>query len=374
MVSKIFPFSCLIALLLFATACKDDEGSTSGVDFNEREMLENYGKNVIYPAYASFEQKAQVLQTRVDAFADAPSEANLTEAQNALKETWISWQGISLFEFGPAADLGLSMSINNFPTRYPKIDNAVQSGTWDINGLYAGDMRGMPALDYLLFSESGDNAEVLSRYTSSEQADNRKRFAKEVAAHLHTQATAVRTAWAPESGNYLGSFITNTGNSASSALSLLVNNFVQGFEVIKNQKIRTPLGLLSQDGQPIPRAVEAYYSSYSLPLIQANLESVTRVFNGTYASGDGPGLADYLKAHHAAGNTEEDLAAAINAQLQSINSAVDAISGPLRQAVTAQPQVVEAAYMEMANIMALLKADMPSALSVQITYIDNDGD
>jgi predicted lipoprotein len=374
MLRKLFPFSYLIALLLFATACNDDEGSTSGVDFNEREMLENYGKNVIYPAYANFEQQTQELQESIDAFTAAPTEATLTAAQDALKETWITWQGVNLFEFGPAADMGLRMSINNFPTRYPKIDNAVQGGTWDINGLYSGDMRGMPALDYLLFSETGSNAEVLNRYTSSEQAENWKNFAKEVAAHLHTQAAAVRTAWAPDGGNYLGTFITNTGNSASSGLSLLVNNFVQGFEVIKNQKIRTPAGLLSQDGQPIPRAVEAYYSSYSLPLIKANLEAVKRVFNGTYASGDGPGLADYLQAHHAAGNTEEDIAAAINTQLQSISSAVEAIPGPLRQAVGTHRSVVEAAYLEMANIMSLLKADMPSALSVQITYTDNDGD
>lgn len=374
MAQKIFPLSWLLALLLLAAACNKDEGSNTGVDFNEREMLENYGQNVIYPAYAAFEQKTGELQNSIDAFAASPTEATLTVAQNALKEAWLSWQGVQMFEFGPAQELALRMSINNFPTQYPKIDNAIQSGTWDVNSLYGGDMRGMPALDYLLFSETGDNSLVLNRYTSSEKAANWKRYAKDVAGHLNTQATAVRTAWAPEGGNYLGTFITNTGNSATSALSLLVNNFVRGFEVTKNQRVRDPLGEQSVNGQPIPRAVEAYYSGYSLPLIQANLEATQRIFNGSYASGDGPGLADFLAAHRAAGNTEVNLANTINEQFESIKTAVNAIPGPLREAVVQSPAVVKSAYTEMTEIMPLIKGDMTSALSVTITYQDTDGD
>lgn len=368
-------FFCLLALLTLATACKDDGGNTNGsVDFDESAMLENYGQNVIYPAYAFFETKTSSLQSSISSFTTDPTEASLLAAQNALKDTWLAWQGISGFEFGPAEELGLRMSINNFPTRYPKIDNAVQTGSWDINGLYSGDMRGMPALDYLLFSETGDNSQILERFTTNANAANWQRFTNEVAAHLHAQAVAVHNGWDPQDGNYLGTFISTTGNSASSSLSLLVNNFIMGFEVIKNQKTRNPLGLLSQDGQPIPRAVEAYYSAYSLPLMQANLEAVQNIFNGTYASGDGPGLADYLAAHHAAGNTEVNLAEAINSQFEAIKAAVNNIPPPLREAVVDNPQAVQTAYTEMTNIMSMLKADMPSTLSVQITYQDNDGD
>lgn len=365
----------LLAFLAVATACKDDGGSTSGsVDFDERAMLENYGQNLIYPAYANFESETSSLASSINTFTASPTEASLQAAQAAFKETWLAWQGISGFEFGPAEELGLRMNINFFPTRYPKIDNAIQSGSWDINGLYSGDMRGMPALDYLLFSETGDNSLILERFTTDTNAAQWQRFTNEVAEHLHAQASAVHTGWNPEGGNYLGTFISTTGNSASSSLSLLVNNFIMGFEVIKNQKTRNPLGLLSQDGQPIPRAVEAYYSAYSLPLMKENLEAVQRSFHGTYASGDGPGLADYLAAHHAAGNTEVNLAEAINTQFDAIKAAVNNIPPPLREAVVSNPQAVETAYAEMANIMSLLKADMPSALSVQITYQDNDGD
>ncbi|EMR04183.1 imelysin family protein [Cesiribacter andamanensis] len=374
MINKLLPLPLLL-LLLLAVACKDDTGETQRVDFDEAAMLDNYGSNILLPGYAFLQQKTQDLQSRVADFTAAPTEASLLAVQQAHQQAWLAWQGINLYEFGPAEQLNLRRNISTFPTQYPKIINAVQSGSWDVNGLYANDIRGFAALDFLLYSENGDGGAILERFTTSTHAANWKAFLTDVSQHLHAQTSELYQQWSPTGGNYLGTFITNTGNSASSSLSLLVNQLVQGFEQIKNKKIREPLGLMAIDGQPVPRAVEAYYSSYSLPLILANLQAVENMVEGTYASGEGLGLADYLEAHHAAGNTQTNLAEEIRAQLQLINAKVAAIPAPLHQAVLNQPQLVNEAYTEMVNLMPLIKADLPSALSVRIEdYGDTDGD
>lgn len=370
---------CLFpALLLLAAACNDDQSTSGGVDFDERAMLENYGNNLIFPAYADFQQRTESLQATINTFTENPTASTLAAAQQAVKESWLHWQDVSVWEFGPAEQLGLRKNINTFPISVPKIANALSSGTWDMNGLYSNEIRGFGALDYLLFSPEGDNSHILARYTGNENAATWKQFLKDVTTHLHVQATAVHTQWSPDGGNYLGTFITNTGNSRSSSLGLLVNQLNQGFEYIKTFKLGLPLGkVLTTNGQPIPEAVEAYHSGYSLELMQRNLKAVENTFRGTYASGDGPGLEEYLNAHHAAGNTGgEDVAAKIDAQFVKIYEAVNAIPAPLREAVTnnAEGSPASVAMKEMQNLVPLTKSRLSSILSVEITYVDNDGD
>ena len=373
MIKKLLPLFLL--LFVFTTACKDEEGGKNAVDFDERAMLDNYGKNLIFPAYASLNQKTELLQTKVNAFVQLPTEASLTEAQNALKDAWLAWQHVSMFEFGPAATLGLRKNIAHFPTRSTKINNAIAAGSWDLNSLYAYEMKGFAALDYLLFPGLADQTNVVGRYTTDVNSTNWKQYLQAVTNDLQAKTAAVHQQWKPDGGNYLGTFITNTGNTASSSTSLLVNQLIQGFEVIKNRKIREPLGLLSIDGQPAPRNVEAYFSGYSLPLLTASVQAVENIIEGNFASGEGLGLADYLQAHYKAGNTQTDLAAELRAQLQEIKTAVNAIPEPLQQAVVNNKALVNAAYDEMVFLMPLLKGDLPSTLSIKVEdYGDIDGD
>ena len=374
MMKKILHLSLVFSLLLMG-ACKDNESGTKRVDFDERAMLENYGDNLILPGYALLRQRTETLRTRVQEFVATPTEVSLAAAQQAHRDAWLAWQGVSIYEFGPGLELNLRRNINTFPTQYPKINTAIQSGNWDINGLYSHDIRGFSALDYLLYSETGDHTAILERFTTNAQAANWKRFAQDVATHLHTQAEAAYNKWSPAGGNYLGTFNTNTGNSASNSLSLLVNQIIQGFEVTKNKRVREPLGLESIDNQPAPRNVEAFYSGLSKELLLANLQAMENILKGTYASGDGLGLTDYLQAHYTAGNTQTDLAKEIDEQLQVLQDGVSALTVPLRVSVVENREELTRLYNEMVSFIALIKADMPSVLSVRVEdYGDIDGD
>lgn len=368
-------YSFLFALLLGLglLSCTEESGKETEVKFDRQAMLTNIGQNVIFPAYANFNQKANALELAVHDFTEAPDLASLSAAQEALKAAYRAWQKVYLYEFGPAEAVALRMSVNTFPTDFPAIENNITNGSWNLNFVSSLNKKGLPALDYLLFSGESQE-EILAAFSTAEHAASRRQYLHDVADQLAGLATEVYNGWAPEGDNYLGTFSTSTGNSAGSPLSLLVNQFNEGYEVIKNKQLGLPLGKKSMDGEAIPLAVEAYYSGMSLELMQASLQSVENTFTGTANGEDGPGLDDHLNALYQAGVIQTDLSSEIIQQLNKIKQAVAAIKDPLSEAVLTDASTANQAYDEIQRLVVLIKSDMPSALGVTITYYDNDGD
>lgn len=374
-------FSTLLLLLgslsLGFLSCTEEGEKETEVSFDQQSMLTNIGQNIIFPAYANFNTKASTLEERVHDFTHEPTTATLAAAQDALMDAYRAWQKVSLYEFGPAEEAALRLNVNNstvtFSPDFPAIENDIAAGSWNLDFYSSLRKKGLPALDYLLFSGESQEA-ILEAYTTAEHAAARRQYLHDVTDQVAGLALEVYNGWAPEGGNYLGEFNTTTGNEAGSPLSLLVNQFNEGYEINKNKRLGIPAGTKSPDGAPIPLAVEAYYSGISLELLQLNLQNVEAVFKGEANGTDGPGLDDYIDAIYEAGNIQDDLTGIILGQFQNIHQAVNALPAPLSEAVVIVPDKAIAAYDEMANLVQYTKTDMPQALGVNISYFDNDGD
>ncbi len=368
-----FNFLLPVILSLAFLSCTEEGEKEKEVSFDQRSMLTNIGQNIIFPAYANFNAKATALEERVHDFTHTPTTATLAATQDALKEAYLAWQKVSMYEFGPAEKVALRMSVNSFPSDYPAIEESIAAGSWNLDFFSSLNKKGLPALDYLLFSGESQE-EILTAYTTAQNAAARRQYLHDVTDQLSSLALEVYNGWAPEGGNYLGEFNTTTGSEAGSPLSLLINNLNQDYEVSKNKRLGIPSGTSSEDGSPIPLAVEAYYSGISKELLQANLQTVEAVFKGVANGTDGPGLDDYIDAIYEAGNIQDDLTSIILAQFQKIHEAVNALPAPLSGAVVNAPDKVEVAYSEVANLVQYIKTDLPQALGVNISYYDNDGD
>ncbi|WP_017730269.1 imelysin family protein [Nafulsella turpanensis] len=363
----------LLALLGFSSCTEEGPGETDEVNFDQQAMLTNIGQNIIFPAYANFSTTTSLLEEAIHEFTEQPTAASLAAAQDALKATYHSWIRVEPFEFGPAMEVNLRMNINHFPTDFSEVEESIAAGSWDLNGLYSSNKKGLPALDYLLFSGASQE-EILAAYTTAENAEARRQYLHEVTDQVTTLANEVYTAWSDNGENYLGDFISNTGTEAGTSLSNLVNQFNQGYEITKNKRLGIPIGVNSMKGDVFPRATEAFYSGISLPLMQAHLLNMEALFKGEANGTDGLGLDDYIDAIYEAGNIQDDLSATILSQFQNIHSAVAAIPEPLPEAIVNNPDKTRAAYDEIVALMQYIKTDMPSALSVNISYVDNDGD
>ncbi len=66
--------STLFLAAALLSGCKDEEGNTNQVEFDQQAMLQNYGEKLIFPGYADLNTKTTALQGAVTAFTQDPAE------------------------------------------------------------------------------------------------------------------------------------------------------------------------------------------------------------------------------------------------------------------------------------------------------------
>lgn len=187
-----------------------------------------------------------------------------------------------------------------------------------------------------------------------------------------TKVNLVYNQWLPTGGNYQQDFIQSDGTDVGSSFGEMVNTLSQYLErFTRDARIGIPLGKRSQ-GVIIPRNVEAFYSSQSIPLLREHVSGMKDFYLGKAGSQDGKGFYEFLQEIKA--GEDERLALRILDQLDLILNRLDQVPSPLSETIRTNPAPVEAAHIELQKLVILIKTEFSSALGVLITYQDNDGD
>lgn len=350
-----------LSLILTLFSCTEDNTNVE-LDFSQKEMLENYSTNIIKPSINLYQLKVNTLNENIKKFVETPSNETLTASQTAFKEAYLAWASVNAFQFGPAIETAFLAGSNTFPTNYTKLEENIASENLNLGAVTAKSVKGLPSIDYLLFID--ENTVIVDAFLSNKF---RGQYLVAVAEDLLSSANYVNDAWNDE---YAEVFASNEGNDPSSSLSYLVNEYNKSFERCKNQRVGYALGKNSLSGKASPRSVEAYYSEYTLTLLKQNILSLENIFKGN----DGKGLDDYLTAYYNAGSIQEDLSSKILSQFAVIKDKIENCNDPFATHIENQDQQAEELYSEMAKLVVMIKSEMPSALSVKITYQDSDGD
>jgi predicted lipoprotein len=319
-------------------------------------MLENIGTNIILPNYIALSDKLNLLQQATTDFTTAPDNTKLTALQSAFKNAYLSWEKCSAFEFGPAMQVSLRMSVNTFPTDSLQIQSNIASGSYDFETANNLDARGFPAMDYLLHKRNGSNAEVLERFTTNPDAQAWKDYLVALVNDTKNLADAVKNNWESASGNYLATFISLDGTDVGSSLGELVNQLNYDYEILKKARIGIPLGKQTL-GVVLPDKCEAYYAGYSVELALEQINGIKNLYLGT-GDVDGVGLDEYLialDAKHGSGQLSD----AIKTQLDLAIAALQNVSDPLSETVVNNEAIVNTAYTELQKQVVLFKTDMP---------------
>ncbi|MEL7833674.1 imelysin family protein [Fodinibius sp. Rm-B-1B1-1] len=356
-----------ILLLFFVVACSSSTNPDETTNFDRAAMLENYGNNIILPAFEDMQSAVNELQTAADNFKTERTTGQLENLQTTLKQSRLAWQNVSPFQFGPAESVLLRASLNTYPTDTDKISENIESGDYSMESISNQDAAGLPALDYLLHGVGGTNEEILAAYTTDPNAQNRLDYLLENINYIKSKVDKATSEWQTSGGDYIGMFLSedNAGTDVGSSLGMLINSYVMHYErFLRDGKIGIPAGVRSA-GTPRPVTVEAYYGGYSAELAVANFEQVERIFTG----GNSRGLDDNLEALNAG-----DLADEIQTQIDETKTALEALNDPLSQQIEENKDPVLTVFEEMQQVVTLVKADMTSILGITITYQDNDGD
>jgi uncharacterized protein len=372
---KISIYFCLASLTLLFSQCdkKKEEEATPESSFDKSGMLANIGDNLIIPAYADFKISVDSLKLVSDAFVANPTAASLDDLQASFFRCYSQFQWISTYEFGPGETEYIRTSLNVFPCDTAEINGKIAAGNTNFSTISDIDVKGFPGMDFLLYGYHLNDASILTLFTTDANSANRKNYLTAMVAEMKSKTDLVNTGWNASGGNYISTFKNSTGNDVGSSIGLLVNQLNFDLEMLKNARIGIPLGKRSL-GVPLPEKSEAFFSGISLALANQHISNIENIYLGrSRQNNDGLGFDDYL-TYVDARYGSVSLNEAIKSKLSSAKIKLAAIPGPLSDAVINNASLVDAAYLELQQLVILLKVDMTSALGVSITYVDNDGD
>ncbi len=367
---KFTPIRALIftALSVLLWGCDHGGGTDPEPGFDRGPMLENYADKLIIPAYQALAVESQVLLEQVEQFTADPQANGLSSLRQQWRETIESFQYAAIFSFGPAETAFgvIYENLGTWPVDTSLLLDFIIQGDSSLSN-FDRDTRGLLGMEYLLFG--GSDEQVLSSFADPSRAA----YLRAVARDIHEEATRIQNAWA---GDYRSTFVESVGTSAGSSTSLLYNNFVLGFERLKNFKLGLPLGLRPGQVSTEPQLVEARYSHISLDLLKLHLDAVEQTYYGRelYVSAlrDGQGFDDYLQTISGGpallASTQEQLAAVkeVLAQVPTDRSLADLIAEEHTSVLNL--------HTALQRLTRFFKSDMSSLLGISITFDSGDGD
>jgi len=337
-----------------------------------KNIATNVAAGIIIPAYEKLKANTADLVVKVETFNNEPTENNLTAARTALKNSWLAWQGASIYMFGPAESVALRKSLNTYPTDVSLLHANIQSGDYIFNSLANQAAIGFPALDYLLNGMQMDDTEFVEEYKSKETATASKQYLQELAVDIDDRVSHTLNDWLPTEGNYMATFTEADalGIDVGSSLSILVNSIDLHFQrFARDGKVAIPAGIRSA-GVPRPKAIEALYGGYAVELLQANLAAYENLYMGIAADDrDKESLHDYLVAIDA-----KDLADDMQLQFDAAQAAANDLSDPFGDQIATDVDKVTIVFIEMQKLVVFFKSDMASLMGISNTNQDNDGD
>lgn len=367
----------LVAILIYACSGSSDNKNPEPVDQgkNRKAVLTHWADNIIIPSYANYKVKQDAMIAKGTAFSVKPDAASLTAFRQAWADAYVEWQKVELFDVGPGAKRAIRSYINIYPTNVKGIEANIQNPASNLETAASFDKQGFPALDYLLNGVGSNDAEIVGYYASPSEGAKRLAYLKRITDHMDALVSGVIADW---NGTYHEEFVTKTGTDIGSPMGELVNGYILNYErYIRSGKFGIPSGAML-NGVVAADKVEAFYKrDISKTLAQTAHQASSDFFNGknVKTGAEGPSFKSYLDAlgtkDVASGKT---LSETINTEFIAGKVKIDALKPDLYQEVLTNNQAMKDTYTELQKAVRMLKVDMTSAMSITITYTDNDGD
>lgn len=363
----------LTSLALVAVGCKPETPGTDVEDTVDRQaILTNWADQIIIPEYTEFASKAEALSSASLAFQASPTLATLDALRQVWKEAYLDWQSVSMFEVGPADAVALRNNLNIYPVDVEEVNDNISEGGYNLALPSLVDAQGFPALDYLLYGLGSTSEEILEFYTTEENAAKRLQYVVGLTARISSLTESVLSSWTT---SYRDEYIASDGSDANAALDQTVNALLFYYEkFLRAGKVGIPAGVFS--GTALPNLIEARYAeNISTELLLASLDAYQALFNGQRAgsSTSGPSLSTYLDELDSK-DGDQLLSSAINQQFDLARTAINSLDDSLYAKINDDLPAVLGVYDELQKNVVLLKVDMMQALSVNVSYVDADGD
>jgi putative iron-regulated protein len=342
--------SALVLLPLAAALACGDEASTTAASPAEQAVVAQYVR-MVRANYAETAESAEALRDAVHAFVDAPSAARLAAARTAwlaARDPYGQSEAYRFYE-GPIDNeqAGPEPYINGWPLDESFIDyveGAPETGIiqqtdafpeittqllLDENEHGGEDYlsTGYHAIEFLLWgqdlSADGPGARPYTDYVESDDgpgktAARRGTYLKLAADLLAEQLRSVADAWSP-AAPYATAFTANADHTS-------LKDMLRGIELLTGKELsgeRMNAAIKSGDQED----EHSCFSDNTHRDFAMNARGVENVYYGRYGDEDGPGLDELVR------EKAPELDDAMGVAIDSMNAAIDAIPGPVDQAL-----------------------------------------
>lgn len=364
-------FLSFAALLLFSCTTKEEK-STKNDSFDRAAMLENWADNIIIPSLESFRIQTEELHQKTLGFLEAPSPTTLAELRLSFRESYGSYQQVALFRTGMAETINYHRFLNTYPADLTGIKTSIEEHQYNFELPSSADQQGFPALDYLLYGLAETDQDLITFYTSADQAESYKEYLQGITERIHQLTTVVLADW---KNTFRDDFVSNTSSSSTGAVDRFTNDFIMYFEThLRSGKIGIPAGAFT--GDPVPENVEGRFArDLSLELYLKALGAVKDFFNGKHVGMDqsGPSYRQYLDYLNSI-KKSEDLSNLINSGFQAARQQAASLDPDFGKQLADDDTALLQVFDELQKLVVLLKVDMMQAFSISVDYVDSDGD
>ena len=371
---KFFLLSIFSIFLIIACSSESDENPNQVADFDRSSILKNYAENIIIPRYNDFKLTLDNLKSSVDSYVAYPMVSTYDDMHNDWVEAYKKWQHVEMFNIGKAEEIMYFNTINTYPVDELRINENISSKKYELSNANDWSSQGLSGVDYMLHGIEDNKEKIIQKYVDDANYGD---YLKNLLVIMTSNTDDIVQDWP----TYKDTFVQSSGNSNSSSLNMITNDFVYYFEKgLRANKIGIPAGVYS-GGNTLPSKVEAYYSSknsfqdISKDLAKEAVIASENLFLGKSSNGvNGPSLKTYLDYIYNSDVNKENLSPIISSNFQKAKEEIDLLDSNFINQTNNDKRKMLNAFDKLQVIVVNMKTDMLSLLSIQVDYIDADGD
>ena len=368
-------FSIFTLSLIIACSSDSDEEQNQVPEFDRSTILKNYAENIIIPRYDDFQLALANLKSSVDSYVSNPLISTFDKMHDDWFTAYKKWQHIEMFNIGKAEEIMFFNTVNTYPIDELRIVENITSKKYDLSSSNDWSSQGLSGVDYMIHGIDDSKEKVIQKYIDDSKYGD---YLKNLLTIMSSNTDQIVQDWK----TFKDSFIQSSGNSNSSSLNMITNDFVYYFEKgLRANKIGIPAGVYS-GGNALTDRVESYYSSknsfedVSKELAKEALLASENLFHGKSAStgASGSSLKTYLDYIYNADVNKENLSPVISSNFQKAKDAMESLDSNFIDQIDNDKVKMLNAFDKLQAIVVNMKTNMLSLLSIQVDYIDADGD
>lgn len=364
MMKRFKHLSFMLGCFLF-TQCLESSYQSSD---NRVKILRAISSEIVLARYEEFVVLSDALAQTTSTLCEDLTEEHLDTARAAWRDARLPWKRAEVVTFGPTFDYPhrLKFRIDDWPVNSDAVEELIAGDlelTPDDFTRLGSAHRGLPVVEYLLWSEGQETSTLLALST-----DPRRCVAlASASADVHANAIKLATLW----GEEWIDLVSDEGEerqfeSGQELIVEWVNRLTFTVENIREKKFEKPLGDLTPEDVR-PDVIESRLSGRSLQDARDVLRGVVELWRGVNAEQEIKGVSSLVVDRRVVSHIDE--------LFDDASVALDRLEGPMELITTDHREETELAIASLKALQVGLQTDLAEATKSTIRFNDTtDGD